>query len=156
MLTLYYAPGACSMAAHIVLEESGEKYEPKRMDLAKGAVVAKSLDDLHSDKVNITKDTALTEKGEPVKGRGEKPNEHDILTGSDSAGRYSTAGGDTTCKNWTSSGEGSAIVGHHDRMGLKDSWNSKSWNSSHGTRGCSQENLVSTGGAGYIYCFAPN
>ena len=122
---------------------------------AKGVVVAKNLDDLHSDKVNITKETALTEKGEPVKGRGEKPNEHDILTGSDSAGRYSTVGGDTTCKNWTSSAEGSAIVGHHDRVGLDDNRHAKSWNSSHGSRGCSQENLQATGGAGYFYCFAP-
>jgi hypothetical protein len=123
---------------------------------AKGVVVAKNLSDLHSEKANITKETALTEKGEPVKGRGEKPNEHDILTGSDPSGRFSTAGGDTTCGNWTKSGEGSAIVGHHDRAGLKDTWHMKSWNSSHGSRGCSQENLVSTGGAGYFYCFAPN
>ncbi|MDH5352044.1 MAG: hypothetical protein OEX78_14625, partial [Betaproteobacteria bacterium] len=72
----------------------------------------------------------------------------------DPQGMFSTAGGDTTCKNWTSSGEGSAIVGHHDRIGLKDTRHMKSWNSSHGTRGCSQENLVSTGGAGLFYCFA--
>lgn len=123
---------------------------------AKGVVVARNLGELHSDKANINKETALTEKGEMVKGRGDKPNEHDILTGSDPQGRYSTAGGDTTCRNWTSSAEGSAIVGHHDRMGLNDAWHSKSWNSSHGSRGCSQENLVSTGGAGYFYCFAPN
>ncbi len=123
---------------------------------AKGVVVATNLQNLHSEKANITKETALTEKGQPVKGGGDKPNEHDMLTGSDPSGRFSTAGGDTTCRNWTSSAEGSAIVGHHDRRGLKDSWNSKSWNSSHGTRGCSQENLVSTGGAGYFYCFAPN
>jgi hypothetical protein len=122
---------------------------------AKGVVVAKNLSDLHSEKANITKETALTEKGEPVKGRGEKPNEHDILTGSDPSGRFSTAGGDTTCGNWTKGGEGSAIVGHHDRAGLKDTWHMKSWNSSHGSRGCSQENLVSSGGAGYFYCFAP-
>ena len=123
---------------------------------AKGVVVAKSLDDLHSEKVNINKKTALTEKGETVKGRGDTPNEHDILTGSDSAGRYSTAAGDTTCGNWTKSGEGSAIVGHHDRVGLKDSWHMKSWNSSHGSRGCSQDQLKSSGGAGLFYCFAPN
>src|SRR5688572_3210429 len=114
---------------------------------AKGVVVAGNVAQLHSGKNNINKKTALTEKGETVKGRGDTPNEHDILTGSDSAGMYSTAGGDTTCGNWTKSGEGSAIVGHHDRMGLKDSWHMKSWNSSHGSRGCSQENLVSTGGA---------
>ncbi|MDH5221902.1 MAG: lectin [Betaproteobacteria bacterium] len=121
---------------------------------AKGVVVAKSVADLHSAKSNVTKQTALTEKGEAVKGRGDTPNEHDILTGSDPQGMFSTAGGDTTCKNWTSSGEGSAIVGHHDRIGLKDTRHMKSWNSSHGTRGCSQENLVSTGGAGLFYCFA--
>jgi hypothetical protein len=123
---------------------------------AKGVVVASNVEQLHSDKANITKETALTEKGEPVKARGDKPNEHDILTGSDPAGRYSTAGGDTTCGNWTKSGEGSAIVGHHDRAGLNDAWHSKSWNSSHGSRGCSQDNLKASGGAGYFYCFAPN
>jgi hypothetical protein len=121
---------------------------------AKGVVVAKNLSDLHSEKANITKETALSEKGEPIKGRGDKPNQHDILTGSDPSGRFSTAGGDTTCGNWTKSGEGSAIVGHHDRAGLKDTWHMKSWNSSHGSSGCSQENLVATGGNGYFYCFA--
>ncbi|MBV8030785.1 MAG: hypothetical protein JO035_04690 [Betaproteobacteria bacterium] len=123
---------------------------------AKGVMIAKNVDDLHSDRNNITKQTALTEKGEPVKGRGDNPNQHDILTGSDPDGRFSTAGGDTTCGNWTKSGEGSAIVGHADRTGLKDTWHMKSWNSSHGTRGCGQDALVSTGGAGLLYCFAPN
>ena len=123
---------------------------------AKGAVVAKSVDELHSDAANITKATALTEKGEPVKGRGDTPNEHDILTGSDPQGMFSTAGGDTTCGNWTKSGEGSAIVGHHDRAGLKDSRHMNSWNSSHGSRGCSQDQLKASGGAGLLYCFAAN
>jgi hypothetical protein len=123
---------------------------------AKGVMVAKSLDDLHSDGVNINKQTALDEKGQPIKGRGEQPNEHDILTGSDPQGRFSTAGGDTTCGNWTKSGDGSAIVGHHDRAGLKDTWHMKSWNSSHGSRGCSQDQLKASGGAGLIYCFVPN
>ena len=123
---------------------------------AKGVVVARNVNDLHSAKANITKETALTEKGEQVKGRGDKPNEHDILTGSDPMGMFSTAGGDTTCGNWTKSGEGSAIVGHHDRIGLKETRHMKSWNSSHGSAGCSQEALVKTGGAGYFYCFAPN
>src|SRR3954469_15138449 len=123
---------------------------------AKGQMVAKNLDDLHSEHANLTKQTALTEKGELVKGRGDTPNEHDILTGSDPSGRFSTAGGDTTCSNWTKSGEGSAIVGHADRQGLKDTWNSKSWNSSHGSRGCSQDDLKASGGAGLLYCFAPN
>ena len=123
---------------------------------AKGVMVAKNLDDLHSEQANITKQTALTEKGEPVKGRGDQPNEHDILTGSDPTGRFSTAGGDTTCGNWTKSGDGSAIVGHADRQGLKDTWHMKSWNSSHGSRGCSQDQLKASGGAGLVYCFAPN
>src|SRR5471030_3165758 len=123
---------------------------------AKGVVVAMNVADLHSDSNKITKQTALTEKGELVSGRGDPVNAHDILTGSDPDGNYSTAGGDTTCANWTSSGEGSAIVGHHDRMGLKETRHMKSWNSSHGTRGCSQANLVSTGGAGLLFCFAAN
>jgi hypothetical protein len=121
---------------------------------AKGTVVAKSVADLHSGKANINKQTALTEKGEGVKGRGDTPNEHDILTGSDPAGMYSTAGGDTTCGNWTKSGEGSAIVGHHDLQGLKDTRHMVSWNSSHGSRGCSQDQLKASGGAGLLYCFA--
>ena len=118
--------------------------------------MAKSVEDLHSDSNNITKQTALTEKGETVSGRGDPVNAHDILTGSDPQGMFSTAGGDTTCGNWTKSGEGSTIVGHHDRQGLKDTRHMKSWNSSHGSRGCSQDNLKSTGGAGLIYCFAAN
>jgi len=123
---------------------------------AKGVVVAKSVDDLHSAAVNINKETALTEKGETVSGRGDGVNTHDILTGSDPEGMYSTAGGDTTCGNWTKSGDGSAIVGHHDRSGLKDTRHMKSWNSSHGSRGCSQDQLKATGGAGLIYCFVAN
>ena len=120
---------------------------------AKGVVVAKSVDELHSDGNNVTKQTALTEKGDPISGRGDAVNTHDMLTGSDPAGYYSTAGGDTTCGNWTKSGDGSAIVGHHDRVGLKDSRHMNSWNSSHGTVGCSQEALTKTGGAGLLYCF---
>jgi len=123
---------------------------------AKGAMIAKSIADLHSDSNNLTKQTALTEKGEPVSGRGDPVNTHDILTGSDPEGMFSTAGGDTTCGNWTKSGDGSAIVGHSDRQGLKDTRHMRSWNSSHGTRGCSQANLVSTGGAGLLYCFVAN
>ena len=123
---------------------------------AKGVVVASNVADLHSPKSKVTKDTALTEKGQKVNGRGDTPNEHDILTGSDPLGMYSTAGGDTTCGNWTKSAEGSAIVGHHDRTGLNDFWHSKQWNSSHGSRGCSQDNLKASGGAGLVYCFVPN
>jgi hypothetical protein len=123
---------------------------------AKGVVVAKGVADLHSNAVNINKETALTEKGEKVNGRGDTPNMHDILTGSDPAGMFSTAGGDTTCGNWTKSGDGSAIVGHHDRAGLKDTRHMNSWNSSHGSRGCSQDQLKASGGAGLFYCFAGN
>jgi hypothetical protein len=121
---------------------------------AKGVMVAKSVDDLHSGNNNITKQTALTEKGAVVSGRGDSVNMHDILTGSDPEGNYSTAGGDTTCGNWTKSGDGSAIVGHHDRIGLKDTRHMKAWNSSHGTIGCSQDALRKTGGGGLFYCFA--
>jgi hypothetical protein len=121
---------------------------------AKGVVIAANLDELHSASNNINKQTALTEKGAPVSGRGDAVNMHDILTGSDPQGMYSTAGGDTTCGNWTKSGEGSAIVGHHDRTGLQNTRHMNSWNSSHGSRGCSQDALKSTGGAGLLYCFA--
>ncbi len=119
-----------------------------------GAVVAASVDELHSELSNVTKETAVTEKGGSVMGRGDEVNMHDILTGSDPQGLYSTAGGDTTCKNWTSNSEGSAIVGHHDRKGLKETRHMMSWNSSHGSRGCGQEDLKGTGGAGLFYCFA--
>ena len=121
---------------------------------AKGVMVAKNVSDLHSEKVNINKETALTEKGEKVNGRGDTPNMHDMLTGSDPQGMFSTAGGDTTCGNWTKSGDGSAIVGHHDRQGLKPARHGNSWNSSHGSRGCSQDQLKASGGAGLFYCFA--
>src|SRR3989475_2468291 len=123
---------------------------------AKGVTVAKNVEDLHSSSNNISKQTALTEKGEAVSGRGDAVNMHDILTGSDPAGNFSTAGGDTTCGNWTKSAEGSAIVGHHDLTGLKDTRHMKSWNSSHGSRGCSQDNLKASGGAGLVYCFVAN
>jgi hypothetical protein len=123
---------------------------------AKGVVVAKSIDELHSDANNLKKDTVVTEKGEVVSGRGDAVNMHDILTGSDPDGRYSTAGGDTTCGNWTKSAEGSAIVGHHDRVGLKVTRHMTSWNSSHGSAGCDQDSLKKTGGAGLFYCFVAN
>ena len=122
----------------------------------KGVVIARSVDDLHGATNNLTKETALTEKSETISGRGDAVNAHDVLTGSDPAGNYSTAGGDTTCANWTSSTTGSAIVGHHDRKGLKDSRHMNSWNSSYGTRGCNMDALKSTGGAGLIYCFVAN
>lgn len=120
---------------------------------AKGVMIAKSVDDLHQDP-NINKQTALTANGEMVKGRGDKPNEHDMLTGSTSEGRAVPGDDDLTCKNWTSSGEGSAMLGHHDRMGLPNDPKAPSWNSSHPSKGCSMDALRSTGGAGYFYCFA--
>jgi hypothetical protein len=124
---------------------------------AKGEVIANSLDELHSDKNNITKQTALTEKGQVNPGSGDTPNQHDILTGSDPQGMFSTAGGDTTCGNWTKSADGSAIVGHVDRTGFgKTTRHMKSWNSSHGSRGCSQDLLKASGGAAQIYCFVAN
>ena len=123
---------------------------------AKGVVVAASVDELHSDKSNVTKITAITEKGEPIMGSGDAQNVHDMLTGSDPSGLFSTAGGDTTCGNWTKNAEGSAIVGHHDRKGLKDTRHMNSWNSSHGTAGCSTEALLKTRGGGLYYCFAAN
>jgi hypothetical protein len=120
---------------------------------AKGVVIAQSVEDLHSAKNNLTKQTALTEKGEIVPGRGDPVNQHDILTGSTPDGR-ALGDKDLTCGNWTQAGAGSAMVGHHDRMGLRDDEPSRSWNSSHPSKGCSQENLRATGGAGQFYCFA--
>ncbi len=122
---------------------------------AKGVVIAGSVDELHGNN-NLTKQTALNEKGEVVNGRGDTPNRHDILTGSTPDGRAPAGDQDMTCGNWTKSGEGAAILGHHDRMGLRDDAPSKSWNSSHPSRGCSQDALKSTGGDGLLYCFAAN
>ena len=121
---------------------------------AKGVTIAKDVDDLHGPGNALSKETALTEKGEVVNGRGDTPNRHDVLTGSQPDGRAFASSQDQTCGNWTKSGEGSAIVGHHDRMGLNDSAPMKSWNSSHATRGCSQDALRGTGGDGLFYCFA--
>jgi hypothetical protein len=123
---------------------------------SKGAVIANSVDELHSAKANLSKQTLLTEKGQPVNGRGDNPNQHDMLTGSQMNGNAYTDTMDHTCNNWTSSAMGSAQVGHSDRMGLDDSEAARSWNSSHPSKGCSQQNLVGTGGAGLFYCFATN
>jgi hypothetical protein len=126
---------------------------------AKGVVIAKDVDELHGQN-NVTKQTALTEKGEMVNGRGDTPNRHDILTGSTPDGRAFPPGEDRTCGNWTKSTQGAAMVGHHDRMGLNEEPPAKSWNSSHPSRGpdggCSQADLRSTGGDGLFYCFAAN
>ena len=125
---------------------------------AKGAVVAKDVADLHGASNNLNKDTALSEKGEVINGRGDTPNRHDILTGSQSDGTAFTGADDRTCGNWTKSAAGAAMVGHHDRQGLNTSPPMLSWNSSHPSRGpdggCSQADLKSTGGDGLFYCFA--
>ena len=127
---------------------------------SKGAVIAKDVADLHSAANNLTKQTALSEKGEVINGRGDTPNRHDALTGSQPDGTAFAAGEDKTCKNWTSSTQGAAVVGHIDRIGLRDDDASKSWNSSHPSRGpdggCSQADLMSTGGDALFYCFAAN
>ncbi|MNF34790.1 hypothetical protein D3C85_301470 [compost metagenome] len=121
---------------------------------AKGVVVASDVVQLHGDN-NLNKDTALDEHGMPVKGRGDQPNMHDILTGSKADGTAFVGDEDLTCANWTSSTTGAAMVGHHDRVGLDDSAPARSWNTSHPTRGgCSNEALASSGGAGLFYCFA--
>jgi hypothetical protein len=121
---------------------------------AKGELIANNVADLHGDverdRNNVTKPSALNEKGELVNGRGDNPNQHDMLTGSTSLGNAYTDSADHTCQNWTSSGTGTAQLGHHDRIGGGNT----SWNSTHASRGCSQENLVATGGAGLFYCFA--
>ena len=116
-----------------------------------GVIVAENVDQLHGDN-NLTKETILTEKGNISNGRGDDPNMHDILTGSGLDGTAQMGEADTTCGNWTSSGEGSALVGHHDRQG--GGANPTSWNSAHASRGCSQANLQGTGGNGFFYCFA--
>jgi hypothetical protein len=124
---------------------------------AKGAIIARDVAHLHGDTLelarlgnNLSRSTAITEKGDPVKGSGDQPNQHDILTGSQPDGLAFTDAADHTCNNYTSSAEGSVQVGHFDRTGGGNT----SWNSAHGSRGCSQANLVSTGGAGLFYCFA--
>jgi hypothetical protein len=118
---------------------------------AKGTLIAGDLAALHGDANAINKQTGLTEAGAMVNGRGDSPNRHDILTGSNADG---TLAAGKTCGDWTLNGDGSAIVGHHDRIGLRDDAPSKSWNSSHGSRGCGQEALRGTGGDGLFYCFA--
>ena len=144
--------------AYLSTQEKGERGISARSRIgpgpwynANGELIASDLDQLHLNP-NIVLRTALDENGNRVKGRGDDPNEHDILTGSmeDGTAYFPTDTEDHTCGNWTSSGEGSAQVGHHDRHGGGNT----SWNSAHGSRGCSQENLISTGGAGLLYCFA--
>jgi hypothetical protein len=123
---------------------------------AKGDTIAQNVDDLHSANNKITKQTALSEKGEMVNGRTETPNRHDVLTGSQPDGRAFPAGEDRTCGNWTKSGAGAAMVGHHDRQGLRDDDASSSHPSRGPDGGCSQADLKSTGGDGLFFCFATN
>lgn len=120
---------------------------------AKGELIAANLAELHGDANKINKQTGLTEKGGTVNGRGDSPNMHDILTGSNADG---TVVAGKTCNDWTNNGAGSAFVGHHDRIGLRDDAPSKSWNASHGSRGCGKDDLPKSGGNGFFYCFAAN
>jgi hypothetical protein len=126
---------------------------------AKGTVIAKDVAELHGAN-GLTKQTALSEKGDVINGRGDTPNRHDVLTGSQADGTAFTGSDDRTCKNWTSSTQGAAMLGHIDRVGLRDDDASKSWNSSHPSRGpdggCSQADFKTTGGDGLLYCFAAN
>jgi hypothetical protein len=167
--TLAAAAGAGSKTWHAYLSTSAASGQPAvnardRIGAgpwynAKGARVAQNVADLHGDTIeqarlgnNISKATAISEKGEPINGVGDTPNRHDMLTGSQTDGRAYTDAADHTCGNWTSGAAGTAQLGHHDRTGGGNT----SWNAVHPSRGCSQENLVATGGAGLLYCFAIN
>lgn len=165
--TLAQAAGAGSKTWHAYLSTQGAGAVNARDRIgkgpwqnAKGEVIATSVDDLHSANNKLTKQTNLSEKGEVINGRGDKPNRHDILTGSTMDGKAFPADKDMTCKNYTSSTQGSVMLGHADRSGLDDSAAAKSWNSAHPSRGpdggCSQNDLKSTGGDGLLYCFAVN
>jgi hypothetical protein len=167
--TLAQAAGAGARTFHAYLSTQSIDGKPAvnaRDRIGKGpwqnakGVIAKDVTELHSASNNLTKQTALSEKGEVINGRGDTPNRHDVLTGSQADGTAFAPGEDRTCKNWTSSTQGSAMVGHSDRIGLRDDDASKSWNASHPSRGpdggCSQADLKSTGGDGLLYCFAVN
>jgi len=167
--TLAQAAGAGNKAWHAYLSTQASSGQPAvnardRIGQgpwynARGQMVAKNVADLHGDTIeaarlgnNMSKASIFTEKNEAIKGFGDQPNQHDILTGSLPDGRAYSDNADHTCKNWTSSSDGTAQLGHFDRTGGGNT----SWNSAHPSRGCSQENLVSTGGAGLLYCFASN
>jgi len=156
--TLAAGAGSRTWRAYLSTQGAGavsarDRIGPGPWQNAKGMVIAKSVDELHGAN-NLTKQTALSEKGEMVNGRGDSPNGHDILTGSTPDVRVPAGDQDMTCGNWTKSGDGAAIVGHHDRLGLSDTEAARSWNSSHPSRGCSQDALRGSGGDGLIYCFA--
>ena len=161
--TLAAAAGAAGKTWHAYLSTQGAGAVNARDRIgngpwrnAKGVVVANNLSELHGAN-NLGKQTSLTEKGEVVNGSGDTPNRHDILTGSQPDGTAFTGSDDMTCGNWTKSGDGSAMVGHHDRRGTNpDPVANVSWNSSHKTRGCSDAQLATTGSAGLLYCFATN
>jgi hypothetical protein len=164
--SLAQAAGAGSKTWHAYLSTQGAGAVNARDRIGKGpwmnakdVVIAKDVAELHGAN-NLAKQTALNEKGAVVNGRGDTPNTHDILTGSQPDGTAFAAGEDRTCGNWTKSGAGAAMLGHSDRTGLDESAPAKSWNSSHPSRGpgggCSQDDLKSTGGAGLMYCFAAN
>ena len=159
------AAGAGGKTWHAYLSTQGPNAVNARDRIGKGpwqnvrgVVVARTVEELHLGS-NINRETALTEKGDRVLARLDNPpgpNKHDILTGSKPDGTAFPPGEDRTCGNWTKSGDGSAMVGHHDRMGLRDDEPSRSWNSSHPSRGCSDPELAKSGGAGLLYCFAVN
>jgi hypothetical protein len=160
--TLASAAGAGNHTWHAYLSTQGSPGVNARDRIgtgpwrnAKGVVVANNVTELHGNN-NLNKQTALTEKGDVVNGRGDTPNMHDILTGSQPDGTAIAGNVDTTCGNWTKSGEGAAMLGHSDRTGLDDSVPAKSWNSSHQSRGCSIDALKTTGSDARIYCFATN
>lgn len=157
--TLAQAAGAGSLQWRAYLSATGDstvnardRIGPGPWHNQKGVLIARDVAQLHSDSANLTKATILSEKGDTVNGRGDRPNMHDILTGSRLDGTAFTAEGYTNCGNWTGNGEGGARVGHHDRQGGGE--NPTSWNSAHTSRGCSQANLQGTGGNGFFYCFA--
>jgi hypothetical protein len=165
--TLAQAAGASGKTWHAYLSTQGDGAVNARDRIgngpwqnAKGVVIAKSVEDLHSAPATLSKETMLTEKGETVNGFGDRPNRHDILTGSTAEGRAFPPEPDRTCKNYTSSTQGSVMLGHSDRTGPGPDAFYKSWNSSHPSRGqeggCSQADLRSTGGDGLLYCFAVN
>ena len=154
-----YAVGAGDLIWRAYLSTTGESGQNARDRIGDGpwynyagTMVAQDLDDLHSEDNLLGKENSLTERGDQVNGRGDSPNMHDIITGSTMDGMASDEDGDTTCENWTSNGsDGSALVGHHDRVG--GGQNPTSWNSAHASRGCGQEDLQGTGGNGFFYCF---
>lgn len=166
--TLAQAAGAGSKTWHAYLSTQAadgkpavnarDRVGPGPWQNFKGDVVAQNVDDLHSDNNKLSMQTSLTERGSIIPGVGYAPNRHDVLTGSQADGRAFAAGEDRTCRNWTSSTQGAAMLGHIDRKGLRDDAPSRSWNTAHPSRGpdggCSQADLRSTGGDGLFYCFA--